>query len=59
MFVHYLQGFSVPDLHCLIKRTGYKHASVIWIPLNCLNTEFVDMATRSKWKNKVTNYLQQ
>lgn len=51
-YLCYLQCFSIPDLHCLVKRTGYKHASIIWIPLDCLNTEFVHMPTGSKWKSQ-------
>lgn len=53
---HYLQCLGVPDFHGLVKRTGDKHACVIRIPLDCLDTEFVDMQTRPKLKDKVINY---
>lgn len=42
----YLQRLSVPDFHRFIKGTRDKHACVIRIPLNCLNTEFVDIPAR-------------
>lgn len=50
--IPYLQGLCVPDFHGLVKGTGDKHACVIRIPLDCLDTEFVDMSIRPKFKKK-------